>query len=177
MGMFFNELVNKTKHHVQQYLFSLRNSDLDYKQIIQLSTVMIFSLAGFGIITPILPLIQSWGGVSAAQIGLYVSSFALARLIANVPAGIFIDTGFASIMNALLFAVLALIALVIASEGYLFKEVSIVERVILIIAAALLLFPEFYSSIIGAVVVAAFLLYCYLAQRKLSRRVGLSREN
>ena len=93
------------------------------------------------------------------------------------PALLIVDTGFASIMNALLFAVLALIALVIASEGYLFKEVSIVERVILIIAAALLLFPEFYSSIIGAVVVAAFLLYCYLAQRKLSRRVGLSREN
>lgn len=91
MGIFFNDLINKSKHHIQQYLSSLHNSDLDYKQIIQLSTIMIFSLAGFGIITPILPLIQSWGGVSAAQIGLYVSSFALARLIANVPAGIFID--------------------------------------------------------------------------------------
>jgi TRAP-type uncharacterized transport system fused permease subunit len=93
------------------------------------------------------------------------------------PALLVVDTGFASTMNAVFFAVLALVALVIASEGYLFKEVSIVERVILIIAAALLLFPEFYSSMLGAVVVAAFLLYCYLAQRKLSRRVGLPREN
>ena len=93
------------------------------------------------------------------------------------PALLVVDARFASTMNAVLFAVLALVALVIASEGYLFREVSITERVILIIAAVLLLFPEFYSSLLGAVVVAAFLLYCYLAQKKLSRVAGLPREN
>jgi TRAP-type uncharacterized transport system fused permease subunit len=93
------------------------------------------------------------------------------------PALLVVDTSFASTMNAVFFAVLALVALVIASEGYLFREVSITERVILIIAAVLLLFPEFYSSLLGAVVVAVSLLYFYLLRKKLSRVAGLSREN
>jgi MFS transporter, DHA1 family, multidrug resistance protein len=91
MNISSNKLVGKSSAYIQKYLISLRNSDLNYKRIFQLCAILIFSLAGFAIITPILPLIQAWGGVSTTQIGIYVASFALARLMANVPAGILAD--------------------------------------------------------------------------------------
>jgi len=82
------------------------------------------------------------------------------------PALLIVDTDFTSTMKAVFFAALALTALVIASEGYLFKEISIMERVIFIFAALLLLFPEYYSSLLGAVIVAAVFLYSSLLQKR-----------
>ncbi len=64
---------------------------LNYKRLLKLCIILIVTLSGIGIIAPILPLIQAWGGVSTSQIGFYVSSFALARLFTNIPAGIISD--------------------------------------------------------------------------------------
>ncbi len=111
-----NNLVKKSSNYVQAYLISFKNTDLNYKGIFQLCIILIFSLAGFGVITPILPLIQNWGGVSTTHIGIYVASFAFARLIANIPAGILTDryggryllvTSIATIMTGMIISALA----------------------------------------------------------------------
>ncbi|MDO9534921.1 MAG: TRAP transporter fused permease subunit [Bacillota bacterium] len=92
------------------------------------------------------------------------------------PALLVVDTSFASTMNAVFFAVLALLALGIASEGYLFRGLNIIEKIVLIAAAGLLLFPGLFSSILGAVIVGVVLLYFYLSKKKLSRTTEFSPE-
>jgi MFS family permease len=52
---------------------------------------IIFALAGLGIVAPILPQLQAWESVSITYMGFFVSSFALARVVADIPAGILID--------------------------------------------------------------------------------------
>lgn len=48
-------------------------------------------MAGQGVIPPVLPLFAAKFGVGSAAIGLTLSSFALARLILNIPLGILSD--------------------------------------------------------------------------------------
>lgn len=57
--------------------------------MICISTVLI--MAGQGVISPILPLFAREFGVGTAAIGLTLSSFALARLLLNVPLGVASD--------------------------------------------------------------------------------------
>ncbi len=53
------------------------------------STVMV--MAGQGVVSPVLPLYADAFGVSTALIGATVTAFGLARLLVNIPAGIFAD--------------------------------------------------------------------------------------
>jgi MFS family permease len=57
--------------------------------MICISTVLI--MAGQGVISPVLPLFAQEFGVGTAVIGLTLSSFALARLLLNVPLGVLSD--------------------------------------------------------------------------------------
>ena len=57
--------------------------------LILVSTALVMS--GQGVMAPVLPLFASSFGVGAAAIGLTLSTFALARLILNVPLGVLSD--------------------------------------------------------------------------------------
>ncbi len=57
--------------------------------LICVSTVLV--MAGQGVIAPVLPLYARSFGVGAAQVGLTLSAFALARMILNIPLGILSD--------------------------------------------------------------------------------------
>ncbi len=48
-------------------------------------------MAGQGVISPVLPIYADSFGVSTAMIGATVTAFGLARLVTNVPAGIYAD--------------------------------------------------------------------------------------
>ena len=48
-------------------------------------------MAGQGVVSPVLPLYADSFGVSTVMIGMTVTAFGLARLVTNVPAGIFAD--------------------------------------------------------------------------------------
>jgi MFS family permease len=61
------------------------------KRVILLCINIVFAMVGLGIIAPILPDIQAWQGASTLQLGYYASSFALARIAANIPAGYLSD--------------------------------------------------------------------------------------
>lgn len=54
-----------------------------------ISTVLI--MAGQGVVSPVLPLYADSFGVSTAMVGATVTAFGLARLVTNVPAGMFAD--------------------------------------------------------------------------------------
>ncbi len=55
--------------------------------LLTLCIMMIFVMIGFGMISPVLPLYGASFGVSSAMVGMLVTSFGLARLFANLPAG------------------------------------------------------------------------------------------
>ena len=63
----------------------------DQEQLMMISISTVLVMAGQGVISPILPLFATEFGVGAAAIGLTLSSFALARLILNVPLGVLSD--------------------------------------------------------------------------------------
>lgn len=64
---------------------------LEHNQLLMISIATVLVMAGQGVISPVLPLFAKEFGVGSAAIGLTLSSFALARLILNVPLGILSD--------------------------------------------------------------------------------------
>lgn len=70
------------------------------KKIFLLCFNIIFAMAGLGIVAPILPQIQSWGGASTTLMGIFVSSFALAKVALDIPAGVFCDRYGGSVLTA-----------------------------------------------------------------------------
>ena len=63
----------------------------EHEQLLMISISTVLVMAGQGVISPILPLFAKEFGVGAAAVGLTLSSFALARLILNVPLGLLSD--------------------------------------------------------------------------------------
>lgn len=64
---------------------------LEHNQLLMISIATVLVMAGQGVISPVLPLFAKKFGVGSAAIGLTLSSFALARLILNIPLGILSD--------------------------------------------------------------------------------------
>ncbi len=64
---------------------------LEHNQLLAISIATVLVMAGQGVISPVLPLFAKKFEVSSAAIGLTLSSFALARLILNIPLGILSD--------------------------------------------------------------------------------------
>jgi MFS family permease len=62
-----------------------------YERLIAICISTVLVMAGQGVISPILPLYADSFGVSTAMVGATVTAFGLARLVTNVPAGIFAD--------------------------------------------------------------------------------------
>lgn len=61
------------------------------EELIVLCFATFLTMAGQGVVSPVIPLFAKDFGVSAAAVGLTLTVFALARLILNVPAGIIAD--------------------------------------------------------------------------------------
>ncbi|MSQ41596.1 MAG: MFS transporter [Dehalococcoidia bacterium] len=62
-----------------------------HERLLMISAATVLVMAGQGVIAPVLPLFARQFGVGASTIGLTLSSFALARLILNVPLGVLAD--------------------------------------------------------------------------------------
>ena len=62
-----------------------------YERLIAICVSTVMVMAGQGVISPVLPIYADSFGVSTAMIGATVTAFGLARLVTNVPAGIFAD--------------------------------------------------------------------------------------
>jgi MFS family permease len=61
----------------------------DFKPTLVLSVVAFFVMMGISIIAPVLPAYALSFGVSLALVGLLISAFAIARVLLDIPAGIF----------------------------------------------------------------------------------------
>ncbi len=62
-----------------------------YERLIAICISTVMVMAGQGVVSPVLPLFADSFGVSTAMVGATVTAFGLARLITNVPAGLFAD--------------------------------------------------------------------------------------
>ena len=62
-----------------------------YERLIAICISTVMVMAGQGVVSPVLPLYADSFGVSTALIGATVTAFGLARLVTNVPAGLFAD--------------------------------------------------------------------------------------
>lgn len=67
--------------------FQLRS----YERLIAICISTVLVMAGQGIVSPVLPLYADSFGVSTAMVGATVTAFGLARLLTNIPAGMFAD--------------------------------------------------------------------------------------
>jgi|GEM_PF-4659097 len=76
------------------------------KQLVFFCFNIVFAMAGLGIIAPILPLLQKWGGVSYTTLGLFVSAFAFARTIFDIPGGILADRYCGSLLTVFGFSII-----------------------------------------------------------------------
>ena len=63
----------------------------EHENVLALMASTGLMMSGHGILTPVLPLIAENLGATAAQLGMSLSAFALARLVLNVPLGIVAD--------------------------------------------------------------------------------------
>ncbi len=77
----------------QTFLNQLRDlaSKIDTTHTIPISISMLLVGSSVGIVIPMMPFVVSNLGLSAGQYGTVVSSFALAKLIANVPAAVMVE--------------------------------------------------------------------------------------
>ena len=66
-------------------------SDLDASRTIPISASMLLVGSSVGIIIPVMPYVVSNLGLTAGQYGIVVSSFAFAKLFANVPAAVLVE--------------------------------------------------------------------------------------
>lgn len=66
-------------------------TEIDTAHTIPISISMLLVGSSVGIVIPIMPYIVSKLGLSAGQYGIVVSSFALAKLFANVPAAVMVE--------------------------------------------------------------------------------------
>jgi len=66
-------------------------TEIDMKHTIPISVSMLLVGSSVGIVIPIMPYVVSNLGLTAGQYGMVVSSFALAKLFANVPAAIMVE--------------------------------------------------------------------------------------
>jgi len=64
---------------------------LEHEQLLMISISTVLVMAGQGVVGPVLPVFADQFGVGTAMIGLTLSTFALARLILNVPLGVLAD--------------------------------------------------------------------------------------
>ena len=62
-----------------------------YERLIAICISTVMVMAGQGVVSPVLPLYADSFGVSTAMVGATVTAFGLARLVTNVPAGLFAD--------------------------------------------------------------------------------------
>jgi len=62
-----------------------------YRPMFVLNTVVIMVMMGMGMVVPILPLYGRSFGVSTTLIGFLITSFGLARVITDLPAGIWLE--------------------------------------------------------------------------------------
>ncbi len=62
-----------------------------YERLIAICISTVMVMAGQGVVSPVLPLFADSFGVSTAMVGATVTAFGLARLVTNVPAGLFAD--------------------------------------------------------------------------------------
>jgi TRAP transporter 4TM/12TM fusion protein len=108
---------------------------------------------------------------------LGIPAFILPFYFMYRPALLVVDSSWSSTLYALFFAAVALIALSIALEGYLFRNLKLFEKVVLIISAGLLLFPGMLTSALGTLIVAVVLVYFYLSNKAFVNQLQLSKKS
>ncbi|HEX2281700.1 MAG TPA: MFS transporter, partial [Thermomicrobiales bacterium] len=76
-------IIRNRAGRIKSSLRALRNNEM----LLTLSAMQIIITLGFGMIAPVLPLYARTFGVSTALVGLLITSFGVARLFTNLPAG------------------------------------------------------------------------------------------
>jgi len=66
-------------------------SEIDTRRTIPIAISMLLVGSSVGIVTPVMPFVVEQMGLSAGQYGVVVSSFALAKILGNVPSAILVE--------------------------------------------------------------------------------------
>ena len=79
-----------TKHQFHQAIRTL-STQIHYPTILPLAASMLLVGSSVGVISPIMPFLASKLDLSSSQYGIVVSSFALSKMIGNVPSAILVE--------------------------------------------------------------------------------------
>jgi TRAP transporter 4TM/12TM fusion protein len=108
--------------------------------------------------------------IGAAATKLAIAAFLLPFMFVFQPA-LLLQGSFIEIVMAIIFALIGLWALAIGFEGYWIRSLSPWMRVLLIGAGVLVTYPEWISTVIGAVIILAVL----LMERSFARKSGFAK--
>lgn len=144
----------------------------------QVSHMFVFYFGMLANLTPPVALAAFAGagiaGGNPAKTGFQAVKLALAGFIVPYifvysPALLLIDTTPMGIVISTITAIIGVVALGVAAEGYLFKDVNIIYRAAMFASAILLMKPGMMTDVIGIVIFAAI----FLIQRINSKKDGL----
>ena len=86
-----NNLLNSVDREVFNTRLTALATDLDISRSIPISASMLLVGSSVGIIIPIMPYVVSNLGLTTGEFGMVVSSFAFAKLFANLPAAVLVE--------------------------------------------------------------------------------------
>ncbi len=99
---------------------------------------------------------------------LAIAAFIVPYIFAVNPAMLFVDTSALQVVMVVASSIFGLFGVAAALNGYLFRPINPLIRVVLAAAGILMMVPTTMTDIIGVVMMAAALLFQYYAKRKTS---------
>lgn len=132
----------------------------------------------FGIIADITPpvALAAYAGSAIAKsnpfktglnaVKLAIAAFIVPYIFALNPAMLFIDTKWYSVILIILTSVVGLFGVASAVEGYMFKSMNVVERILAAVGGLLMIYPGELTDIIGVVILAAVVVMQLLGRKK-----------
>ena len=103
-------------------------------------------------------------GINATK--LAIAAFIVPYVFAYSPALLFVDTGWIQVVQISISAMLGIFGVAACLNGYMFKKIHWILRIVLLVGGLTLIIPGTVTDIVGLVLVAAAVAYQKISSKK-----------